>query len=303
MPCTFQQRWLTDIRFKDWVCPIKDKPLLAKCRVCKQVLDISTMGASALNSHSKAKSHKKSLSAVLGSCSIEVFSDTSTNTAIAGSQQESVASNSISNPVPSTSRDLPASTVTSNVEHSNSQVSRYLFSKKTAEAEIWWTLRTIDKNHSFSSNTNIDFVMKKMFGENPVSSKFTCGETKTMYLTVFGIKPYLDGLLRDKIGNQDFVIMFDESLNDNLQKKQCDFHIRIWEYNNVKSRYLTSNFLGKGQSENLYRCFTDLEVDWCRHMISVSMDGPNVNWAVYKQIDKEIGDKYGRKLLDVGSCA
>ena len=40
--------------------------------------------------------------------------------------------------------------------------------------------------------------------------------------------------------NGDFVLLFDESLNNSMKTKQVNFHIRFWDVNNqVKTRYLT----------------------------------------------------------------
>ena len=43
---------------------------------------------------------------------------------------------------------------------------------------------------------------------------------------------------------EEFIILYDESLNKAMQTKQMDFHIRPWDVNQVKTRYLTSQFLG-----------------------------------------------------------
>ena len=37
-------------------------------------------------------------------------------------------------------------------------------------------------------------------------------------------------------------------------------------------------------------------------MLALSMDGPNVNWAVYRELSADIENRYGKKLLNIGSC-
>lgn len=48
-----------------------------------------------------------------------------------------------------------------------------------------------------------------------------------------------------------YVLMFDESLNVSLKKKQMDVHIRFLEDGCVRSRYFGSQFLGHGRAEDL----------------------------------------------------
>ena len=71
--------------------------------------------------------------------------------------------------------------------------------------------------------------------DSEISSGFICGETKSMYLCCFGIVPYLQTLLENKVKNGPFVT-FDESLNRQLAKKQLDIHVRFWDHNSVESR-------------------------------------------------------------------
>ena len=77
-----------------------------------------------------------------------------------------------------------------------------------------------------------------MFPDSRIASRFQCGERKANYLATFGIAPYFQKhlLLRARDAG-DYVIMFDESLNDVLQVKQLDVHVRLWDVNQVRSRY------------------------------------------------------------------
>lgn len=50
--------------------------------------------------------------------------------------------------------------------------------------------------------------------------------------------------MKEKVKSADgYVLLFDESLNQELQKKQMDFHVRIWNHNKVETRYMIHNFL------------------------------------------------------------
>ena len=100
------------------------------------------------------------------------------------------------------------------------------------------------KNQSFKSNDDINLFFKRMFPECSSAQSFTCGETKTMYLAVFGMAPHFAEILESKTCNSTFTLMFDESLNKENQMKQLDMYIRIWDGDIVRSRYLSSAFLG-----------------------------------------------------------
>ena len=52
-----------------------------------------------------------------------------------------------------------------------------------------------------------------------------------------------------------FVLLFDESLNAELQKKQLDFHLRSWDHDRVVSRYFGSSFMGHASADDLMEKF------------------------------------------------
>ena len=69
-----------------------------------------------------------------------------------------------------------------------------------------------------------------MFPDSTVASRFSCGEKKCAYLSTFGISPYFQSLLLSKVKSaNESVLLFDESLNSNLQSKQLDIHISFWK--------------------------------------------------------------------------
>ena len=94
------------------------------------------------------------------------------------------------------------------------QVTTYSFS-----AKISWALRTVVKNESLSSNNDINIYFKRMFSNFSVAQTFTCGETKYMYLAVYGIASHFSDLLEKKRKYISFMLMFDESLNKVMQMK------------------------------------------------------------------------------------
>ena len=50
----FQQRWLSDERFKDWLVPAQTKRE-ARCKRCKKFFALSNMGVQAFKSHAEGQ--------------------------------------------------------------------------------------------------------------------------------------------------------------------------------------------------------------------------------------------------------
>ena len=110
----------------------------------------------------------------------------------------------------------------------------------------------------------------------------SCGPTKLSYLISFGIAPYFMVLpLKELKDAPCFVIFFDESFNEELEKEQMDFTVRYFKDGEIKSRYLSSGFSGHTTAKDLKRAFeVCTEKLDLKNLIQVSMDGPNINWKM-----------------------
>ncbi|XP_051950061.1 uncharacterized protein LOC127620838 [Xyrauchen texanus] len=143
-----------------------------------------------------------------------------------------------------------------------------------------------------------------MFPDSDIAKSFTCGKDKTGYIIRFGLAPHFKQELINTINKAgQFVLMFDESLNQSTKTKQLDVHIRFWEDDRVQSRYLGSQFLGHGKAVDLLHhikeCVAKLNM---RQLLSISMDGPNVNLKLADLLQTEHAELYGAHLVNVGSC-
>ena len=70
-------------------------------------------------------------------------------------------------------------------------------------------------------------------------------------MTVHGLAPYFQRQLVNKIQQCEHIVVgFDESLNKVAQRQQMDLNVRFWnnETNEVETRYLTSEFLGRSSA-------------------------------------------------------
>lgn len=148
-------------------------------------------------------------------------------------------------------------------------------------------------------------LFKRMFPDSSIASSFQCGETKSSYLTVFGLAPYCKSLVMDKIksAKNGYVLLFDESLNQKTQSKQMDIHVKYWENDIVATRYFTSQFMGHSTAEDMVEVFhQSTEGLAYKNLVQLSMDGPNVNLKFHKLIQTELERDVNPVLLNVGSC-
>ena len=172
-------------------------------------------------------------------------------------------------------------------------------------AEIIWAMKTVDCHYSFKSSEGTADMFKMMFPDSDIAKQFQCAETKCRYLTTFGIAPHFLDLLTKKVKGDEsgFVLLFDESLNAELQKKQLDFHLRSWHHDRVVSRYFGSSFMGHASADDLMEKFEERCSSIGFHnLLQVSMDGPNVNWKLHRLLEEQINRQTGKTLLNVGSC-
>ena len=67
-----------------------------------------------------------------------------------------------------------------------------------------------------------------------------------------------------------------------------DFIVKYFRKDRVVSRYLTYEFLGHTQADDLKKKFEEALQDLdMKKMVQVSMDGPNVNWKLYDSLVEE----------------
>ncbi|KAM6967769.1 uncharacterized protein FYW47_006504 isoform 1-T1 [Aplochiton taeniatus] len=142
-----------------------------------------------------------------------------------------------------------------------------------------------------------------MFPDSNVAKTFKCGKDKTSYITRFGLADFIKRDLISKVKGP-FLLMFDETLNQTNKTKQLDIHVRFWEGKQVQSRYLGSQFMGHATAQDLLKhvkkCVDQFDL---RSLVSISMDGPNVNFKFFELLQQDHAERYGgAQLVSVGSC-
>ena len=197
-----------------------------------------------------------------------------------------------------------AATVTGPTKHVSQSIQSLLGSNATLKAEIRWTLKVIRSHYSFKSCEDISSIFKFMFPDCESAKHFVCRERKAAYLAAIGITSHFLSLLKGKVRDQsEYVLLFDESVNSEMQSKQLDVQVRYWNADKVESRYFTSYFLGHADAEAVHDKLESVCADLgYEKLAQLSMDGPNVNWKVFRLMQKDVEKQAGKKLLNIGSC-
>ncbi|XP_072564979.1 uncharacterized protein [Paramormyrops kingsleyae] len=291
--CKFSENWLHNPNFAPWLRPVSGSVFEVRCILCKKNLKLGTMGVKALETHMQCKKHKvaaetcRKTPGIYQFCSVEPTTVGLPQSA-AASQTSATASASTSSTAISAPADIRAT----------------FASTTTLRAEVLWCLHTITKHQSYTANEAVGDVFRTMFPDSEIARTFKCGKDKTAYIARFGLAPYITKLLVADVNKEMFVLMFDESLNETSKSKQLDLHVRFWGQDRVQSRYLGSQFMGHGTAQDLLHHFKEcaLQLD-LKNLLSVSMDGPNVNWRFLDLLQQEHHEQFGgTQLIVVGSC-
>ncbi len=95
-----------------------------------------------------------------------------------------------------------------------------------------------------------------MFPNSDITKQFICAQTKAMYLICFGLSVCLTKSLIDKILHNDgYILIFDETLNRELQKKYMDLLIGLWKGSEIQTSYFDSQFMGHAAAVDILKVF------------------------------------------------
>lgn len=242
--CLFSRKWLSHKDYS-WVRECKEDKYKAFCSVCNKSFDIGAMGESALKSHMKSEKHKSNQASTSG-IKMSTFlaakppaNDIRPNDNTSSGLGSDNAGELAIVPTPHQAQVAQSS--------AQSRISTYIGKDDVLKAEILWTLKTVTAHNSYKSNENVGKVLQAMFPDSEIAAKFSCGEKKTAYISMFGLAEHFMELLKKEVSGC-FVILFDESLNKKTQQQQMDIHVPYWKDIEVITRYLGSEFLGKSST-------------------------------------------------------
>ena len=98
-------------------------------------------------------------------------------------------------------------------------------------------------------------------------------------------------MILDEILKSPFMsVLYDESLNENIQKSEMDIHVEYWNdcENKATVWYWTSLFLGHTRCDDLVAAFQNGLIEFEEtNMIQISMDEPNTNLKLLPEVQNE----------------
>ena len=242
--CLYNKKWEHDPQYKAWVSAYKADKRKALCHWCDRTIDVSSMGESALKSHSRSEKHKQN-----SRCQQRVtlssfgFGSSASTSKCSSGNVEACVEESQQQP---SGLNIPPPPDKIATPTSQQSMRSFLTKDDVLKAETLWTLKLVTNHYSFNSSADTANLFSAMFPDSEIAKQFACGERKAAYITVFGLAEHFKKLLKDGVKGP-FVVLFDESLNKKMQEKQMDIHIRYWDNVNseVTTRYFGSEFLGK----------------------------------------------------------
>ncbi|KAH7978067.1 hypothetical protein HPB49_004355 [Dermacentor silvarum] len=174
------------------------------------------------------------------------------------------------------------------------------------DVQILWTLKMVTSHYSYNLSSHTGELFKKMFSDSEIAKAFSCGERKSAYVVCHGLRPFFLSCLQCELEQSDgYTILFDESLNDCLHRKQMDIHLRNWSTmpERVTRRYYTSVFMGHSTAEDLQEkllaALADLPL---AKAVQLSMDGHNVNLKCFREMWEYLQQNHQVQCLDLGTC-
>ena len=247
--CYFSPVWLKNPSYSTWLAQVQNSTHKAFCRWCKKEFDVSNMGECALKSHATSKKHismetaNKNVTSIADSFRKQPTSSLKTSEgATSSTSSSSILSSTSSSSTPSLSTSTSQQPLLDNVVSGDSVLN----------AEVYHCLNLISKHNSYNSSSDAGDLYRLMFPDSQIASKFSCADKKAAYMTTFGLGPYLKRCQLDAIKrSENYVLLFDESLNHNTQSKQLDTYVRYWLGDSVKSHYYDSNFMGHAKADDL----------------------------------------------------
>ena len=293
----FQDSWLKDPKFREWLKKHTTDKTKFRCKLCQnKEMTLSNMGTSALTSHAKSSCHIKVIQGANPLSRLFFTTPSSQSSAIIQSSSQSAS--------------IQSSSSTSKQKDENADGNAAEMPLDDAEialnAEIRWALKCVTAHYSYRSNMDNRLLFQAMAPGYKPFERFHMSKDKVRYYIVYGLAPFFKSLLIEALNKSPYLtVMFDESLNDNIQTNQMDIQVRYWDVSNGKAitQYMDSKFIARGNACNISTELIQFMKEDVppRKVVALSMDGPTVNWNVLKVINKNRTDDEMPELADLGN--
>jgi hypothetical protein len=283
--CAFQDSWLSNPDFKGWLQAVASDKRSAHCSLCQKTFSIANSGVTQVMSHSKGTKHKDKVKAEADNMRATPLTE------FYAAKPSTTTSSASSSGAPKAKSQL-------------SLIESRQLANAVAKAEILSTLNAVNNHHSFRSQEANNSLYREMFPDSSIAAEYSCAETKARYMTVYGLGPYFLSELKKSVRGKKFVLLFDESLNKKNQEKQLDLFIRFWDSteNCVVTRFWDSKFMGHASAVDLMKSIMpSMSSLLTQDLIQLSMDGPNVNWKLYENLETRLSHDHHKKLINTGN--
>ena len=152
-----------------------------------------------------------------------------------------------------------------------------------------------------------------MFPDSKIAEGFALGPTKASCVICYGLAPFYKEKKMKQLtpkGTESlyFVVSFHEAFNGVSNQKQLDVHLIYFDehFRRTQRLYFNSQFVGHARASDLTEPLIEVlkDLDYVSKMVQVSMDGPNVNWALLDDLfihRKEVNANTP-SLVNTGSC-
>ena len=274
----------------------KKNDYTAACSFCKADISVDHMGFGSLKQYANGSKHKQ----LAGVSNISQEGKPK--------HQSSLSSFFIkSDPQPVKSETPPEKSV--GASESTVKNCAWTLKQMTTKAEIIATLQYTDQNTPFASADNLGPCYQQQFPDSQIAKNVAIGHRKMSYVVGHGLGPYFAKLNVNNLvaGNSFFTLHFDETVTAQ-KRKQMDLLVRFWSeiHNEVKVKYLTSIMFGHAKAADvvteIMQALENLSLPF-KLMLSLGMDGPNVNKSILakmNQLKKEKG--YPELVQSPRSC-
>ena len=273
-----------------WLKPVENDAGSVFCIPCKKSIKLSNMGIGAVTGHAAGDKHKRNFAIMMKTPAINSFFGKSSNKAkpVTLSSSEPSQNQSV------VMHDPPVAV--QHVEPNRVTLKDFGFKNGLFKSEIFWALCSTDAHLSNRQSEKLSPTFKLMFPDSQVAQNFSVGKDKMGYLSTHGLYPFFKEQVEESLHkSQFFSVGYDESLNKVAQKTQMDINIRHLDSSTglVSTKYHTSEFLGSCKAvdllEHLNKGLGSAKFD---KLVSLSMDGPNVNWAMLRDLKLQRSVKF-----------
>ena len=174
------------------------------------------------------------------------------------------------------------------------------------KAEIIATLQYASQNIPYSCADALQECYKQ-FPDSAIAKHLSLGSKKMSYMVAYGLGPYFKQATVKEIiqGNSYFTLHFDETVSTQV-KKHMDLLVCYWseESKEIKVRYLASVMLGHAKADTvvleMLKTLEKLALP-LKLVLSLGMDGPNVNKSILGKLDEKKRRKVSSHLSDAQS--